>query len=210
MRAGGIAHFLHLRHQRFVNVETARRVEHHDVITAETPGLHGAARDLRRRLAGDDGQSLDAGLLAENFELFLRSRAARVERGHQYAFLFAGLQANGDLGCRRRLAGALKTDHHDRERRRRIEVDRLGLLAQRLDQLVMNDLDNHLAGRHRLDDLAANSFLTHAVREGAHDFQRHIGLDQRPADLAHRGRDIAVGQCPAPGELVENAGKAIG
>ena len=84
-----------------------------------------AAGDLDRRLAGDDRQRVDAGLLAEDAELLLRGRAARVERGHQHLALVALGEALGDLGGGGRLARALEADQHERHRRRGVEVDRL-------------------------------------------------------------------------------------
>ncbi len=59
----------------------------HHVEAAEARRPRRALRDLRRRLAGDDRQRLDADLLAEHRELLHRGRAARVERGHQHLAL---------------------------------------------------------------------------------------------------------------------------
>ena len=54
------------------------------------------------------------------------------------------------------LAGALQADHQDRDRRRRVQVDRDGALAaQRLDHHVVDDLDDLLAGRDRGQHLGA-------------------------------------------------------
>ena len=72
-----------LRHHRLVEGGAAGGVEHDDVVAAEPRRLDGAARDLHRRLAGDDRQGVDADLLAEHRELLHRRRAAGVERGHQ-------------------------------------------------------------------------------------------------------------------------------
>ena len=94
--------------------------------------------------------------------------------------------------------------------RRGVEVDRLGVRAQHLDQLVVDDLDDHLAGRDRLDDLGADGAVAHLVGEGAHDFERDVGLEQRAADFAQRRVDVGLGQRAAAGELVEDAGKFIG
>ena len=113
-------------------------------------------------LADHDRQRLDADLLAENGELLLRGRAAHVERGHQHALALLLEQALGDLGGGGGLARALQADHQDRHRRRRVEIE-AGLDAfaggERLDQLVMDELHHHLAGRHRLDDAARRSRL---------------------------------------------------
>ncbi len=144
-------------------------------------------------------------LLAEYFELLLRRRTPRVERGHQHLALLALVQALGELGGGRRLAGALQADHHDRDRRRRVQVDGIGLGAERAHQLVMHDLDDHLPRRHRAQHLLADRFLAHPLRERLHDLKRHVRLDQRAAHLAHGLGHVAIGERAAPRELIEYA-----
>ena len=60
VRMGDVAHLRHLLHQRFVDVGAAGGVEHHHVVAAEPRRIHGAPRDLLRRLPGDDRQRVDA------------------------------------------------------------------------------------------------------------------------------------------------------
>ena len=62
-------------------------VEQHHVVAAEPGGLERALGDLRRHLALDHRQRVDARLAAEHGELLHRRRAAHVERGHQHFFL---------------------------------------------------------------------------------------------------------------------------
>ena len=85
--------------------------------------------------------------------------------------------------------------------------DALG--AEHLDQLVMDDLDDHLAGLDRLEDLGADGLFAHLVGEGAHDFERHVGLEQRAANLAQRRRDIGLRQRAAAGQAVQDRAKAV-
>jgi hypothetical protein len=67
--------------------------------------------------------------------------------------------------------------------------------AQHLDQLVVDDLDDHLAGRDRLQVTSApTAFRAPCIGEGAHDFERHVRLEQRTAHLAQRRGDIGLGQ----------------
>ena len=60
-----------------------------------------------------------------------------------------------------------------------------------------------------LHHLLADGLGLHLVGEVAHDLERHVGLEQRAAHLAHGLADVAVGQRAAPGELVEDARQAI-
>ena len=73
----------------------------------------------------------------------------------------------------------------------------------------MHDLDHHLARRDRLDHVLADGLGLHLVGEVAHDLERHVRFQQRAAHLAHGLADVAVGQRPAPGQLVEDAREAI-
>jgi hypothetical protein len=71
----------------------------------------------------------------------------------------------------------------------------------------MDDLDDHLAGRHRLDDIGADGAGAHLVGEGADDFQRHVRFEQGAAHFAHGLVDVALRERAATLELVENAGQ---
>ena len=91
--------------------------------------------------------------------------------------------------------------------RRRVEIDRYAFGAEHLDQLVMDDLDDHLAGLDRFEHGGADRLGAHLVGEGADDFQRHVGFEQRAAHLAQRRRDIRLRQRATAGQAVENGAK---
>ena len=74
-----------------------------------------------------------------------------------------------------------------------------------VDQLVVHDLHDHLAGRDRLDDFDADGALLDLVDEGARHVERDVGLEQRAAHLAQRRIDVGFAQRAAPGQAVENA-----
>ena len=184
-------------------------VEQHDVIGLEPGRLDRPLGDLDRLLAGDDRQGFDIGLAAEHGELLLRGRAGDVERGHQHLLaLFLG-QALGELGGGRGLARALKADHHHHRRRIDVDLELRRVRAERFDQLVVNDLDDHLAGRDRAQHLLADGALRHLVDEVARDRQSDIGLEQRDAHFTHRRTDVALVQRAAAAKLVEDAGEPV-
>ena len=210
VRMRGGLHLRRLGHHRLVEGGAAGGVEHDHVVAAEPAGLDGAARDLHRALPGDDRQGIDADLLAEHRELLHRRRTPGVEGGHQRLAPHLLVEAPRDLGGGGGLAGALQPDHHDRHRRRGIEVDRIGGGAERLDELVMDDLDDHLAGGDRLHDLDADGAFAHPVDEGAHHVEGDIGFQQRAPDLPRRRVDIGRGERAAARQPVENAGQLVG
>ena len=137
-------------------MSAAGGVEHHDVEAAEPGRLQRAAGDLHGRLAGDDRQGVDADLLAEHGELFHRGRAAGVEGGHQHPPLAAVGEARAILAVVVVLPEPCRPTIRIADRRRGVEVDRLGLGAEHLDELVVDDLHDLLAGRDRLDHLGAD------------------------------------------------------
>ncbi len=204
-----VAHLDGFAHQLFVDVDAAGGVEQHHVVAAEAGRIDRPLGDLLRRLAGDDRQRVDARLLAEHAQLLLRRRSPRVERRHQHFLLVAVGEPLGDLRRGRRLAGALQADHHHGDRRRGMQVDGGAVRAQHRHELVVDDLDDHLAGRDRAQDLLADRLGLHLVDEVAHHIERHVGLEQRAAHLAHRLADVALGERAATRQLVENAGQAI-
>ena len=115
---GNIAHGGSFSQEFFVNVQTTRRIQHHDVIGTFAGLRHGALGDLYRCLALDDGQRVDLHLTTQNFQLLLCSGAVGVEGGHQHFALFAVLQALGDFSGGCGFAGTLQAHHQNGDRRR--------------------------------------------------------------------------------------------
>ncbi len=74
----------------------------------------------------------------------------------------------------------------------------------------MHDLDDHLAGRDRLDDLDPDGALLRLLGEGAGDVERDIGFDQRAPHLLQRRIDIRLRQRAAPGQAVEDRIQTFG
>ena len=192
-------------------MQAAGGVEHHHVVAAERRLLLGALGDGDRVLAGDDRQGVDADLQAEHRELLHRGRAAGVEARHQHALAVAFLEALGEFRGGGGLARALQADHQDR--RGRVVDPQIGdaaLAGEHPDQLVVHDFHDLLAGGDGFRDRLALGLILHRLDEIARDGQRDVGLEQRDADLAQRGRHVLVGQRAGPGQLAEDAAKAVG
>jgi hypothetical protein len=85
-------------------------------------------------------------------------------------------------------SGALETDQHDRDRRRYAEVQHGGLVAHRLDELQVNELQEVLLGGQAPEDFLPERLLADRVRELLHDGQRHVGLEERHPDFPERLR----------------------
>jgi hypothetical protein len=134
-RVGDVADGLDLGHELFVDGQAPGGVEHVDVVAAEGGLRLGALGDGDGVLALDDGQRVDADLLAEDGELFHGGGAVHVERGHQHALALALLQALGDLGGGGGLAAALQADHQDGGGRV-VDLERAGVVVAGQDVLT--------------------------------------------------------------------------
>ena len=89
----------------------------------------------------------------------------------------------------------------------RFEFGCLG--AERLDQRIVDDLDDHLARRDRAQHFLADRFLGDLVDEIARDRQRDVGLEQGDAHLAHRRAHVGLAERAAPAKPVEYAAEPI-
>ena len=184
-------------------------VEQDDVVGLQLGRLERALGDIDRLLAGDDRQRVDIRLAAEHRELLLRGRAGDVERRHQHLLALALGQALGELGGGRRLARALQADHHDHRGRADLEVQLGGFGPERLDQRVVDDLDDHLARRDRAQHFLADRFFGDLVDEIARDRQSDVGLEQRDTHFAHRRAHVRLAERAAPAKPVEYAAEPI-
>jgi hypothetical protein len=184
-------------------------IEDQHVITAQAPFALGAAGDLDRGFGGNDGQRIDADLLAQHAQLLHGGGAAGIERGQQDFLLLAVLEALGDLGGGGGFARALQAHHHEGEGRGGVQIQRHGFAAERLHQFVMHDLDHLLTGRDRAGDLYADGAILDLFDKGADHFERDVGLDQGTADFARRRIDIGSVERAASAESVEDFAKPV-
>ena len=211
VRVRDVAHLGRLAHQLFVDVDAAGGIEQHDVVAAE-PAPHRCAR-----LAiccgvwpATIGSVSTLGLLAQHAQLLLRRRTARVERGHQHFLLVA---VGEPVARSWRVVVVLPEPC-----RPTIMMATGGWAARSIGSASepsmatsssLHDLDDHLAGRDRLDHVLADGLGLHLVDEVAHHLERHVRLEQRAAHLAHGlATSLSVSDA-APGQLVEDAGQAI-
>ena len=193
-------------------MQTARGVEHVDVIAAECGLLFGAAGDVDGFLARNDRQGVDADLGAEDRQLVLRRRAVDVEGGHEHALAVLLGQALGEFRGRRGFTAALQTDHQD-GRGRVVDFQLTGFVivtGKHVFQLVMDDLDDLLAGRDGFGDRLASGLLAHGFDKIACHGKGDVGLQQGHAHLAERGFDVVLGKRTLFGETIKDAREAFG
>ena len=86
----------------------------------------------------------------------------------------------------------------------------LALLAQDVDQLLVDDADDGLRGGQRVQDVLPDGALAHGGDEVLDDLEVDVGFEQRAAHLAHRVVDVLLGQAALAGEAGEGFVEAIG
>ena len=156
VRLHGIPHRYDFVHQLVVDVEASSGVEHQDVVAVDNSLALCPQRDFDRRLARADGQGADSRLPPQNFKLLHGCGAPSIEGSHQDLFAVGFDNALRNFRRRRRLARTLQPDHQNRSGR--IPDFKLGwfrlVALQRLDEFIVNDLDDLVArcnrSHHRL------------------------------------------------------------
>ena len=108
----------------------------------------------------------------------------------------------------RRLARALEAHERD-DGRAADEPERPVARRQERGELVVDDLHDLLAGGQALEDLGADRALAHAGDEVLDDLEVDVGLEQREADLAHRGVHVGLGHATTTGQPGEGLAEAI-
>jgi hypothetical protein len=79
------------------------------------------------------------------------------------------------------------------------------MLAQHVDHLVTDDLDDLLCRRKRGQDVLAHRLFLDRLDELFRDAEMHVGLQQRHADLAQRGFHVGLAQFPFSAHVFEHA-----
>ena len=210
-RLGDLRDLRRFVHHLLVERGAPGRVEDQHVMPAKSGGGECAARDLRGLFAGDDRQAIDLRGLRQHRELLHRGGTIDVQRRTHHALLIDCAQAHADAAGAGGLTRALQARHHDHVRRLAADAQPFGraIAAERLNQMVMNDFDDLLAGFDCADHALADRLFAHAIDEFAHDGEGDVRFQQGDPNLAQRGFDIGRRQRTAPGEPVEYAGKAV-
>jgi len=114
-------------------------------------------------------------------------------------------EVGGELAAGGGFAGALQAAHHDDGRAGLDEIDIRVHRPHQVDQLVINDLDHHLAGLEALDDLLPLGLFQHALGEILDDLEIDVGFEQGRAHIAHGIADILFRYAAASGKTAEDA-----
>ena len=200
-----------LLHQHLIDAQPASCVDHHHVVETALRVFDGPLGNLHRiahAVAGLGCEDMDPGPLPHDLQLVDRVGALQVT-GDQQRTVLLGLQPARQLPCEGGLSSTLKTGEHDDGRRFLGEPDGAGLPTQDLDELLIDDLDDLLRGIERPADLDADAAFLDCRDELLDHPEVDVCLQQRDADLTHRGVDIRRGEAPFGPEALEHICEAV-
>ena len=136
------------------------------------------------------GEDIHAHLFAVDLQLFDSRGPVDIQRCQQ-GLSALGFHLAGQLGCRGGLAGALQAHHHDDSgltAGKELYLRRLR--AHQTDQLVVDDLDDHLGRIQAVHDILADRSLLDGFDEVPDDLEIDIGLQKSHLYFAQGGFDI--------------------
>ena len=81
--------------------------------------------------------------------------------------------------------------------------------AEEVDELVVDDLDDLLAGGQAREDVPADGLLADARDEVLDDLEVDVGFEQGEPDFAHRGIDVGLADPAAAGQVAEGRSQAL-
>ena len=170
---------------------------------SSTPGLGGG-----HRVAGL-AEHRHADALAQGAQLLDGGRTLEVG-AHQQRVAALLAEPAGELGGVGGLAGPLQAghQHHGGRPGGVLEPDRLA--AERLDQRVVDQLDDLLGRVERLVDAGADRPLPDALEHRLDDDEVDVGLEEGQADLAQDLVDVGLPQRPLAAQPGEDALEAFG
>ena len=192
-------------HQLRVDGESTGGVDDDDV-TAQFRSL-GTSRLGNRHRTDRLGVHGNIDLSSEGPQLLDRRRALQVGTDEERLMPLT-LQQTGEFAHRRCLTSTLEASHQNHGRGLRIDRNGASRTTEGVDQLFVNDLDDHLPRREARSDVFTHRSLTHSADEALDHTEVDVGFEQRKTDLSHRVVDIGLGELPSALQPSKNAVEA--
>ena len=184
----GLLDGLGLGHHVVVHVQAAGRVDD-DHVAQVVDGVLDALPGNGHGILAVAAVHAHADLVAQGLQLVGGGGAVHVAGDEQRGMALL-LQAVGQLGRGRGLAGALQAHEHDDVGNAAAQHEpRIGA-AQKLGQLVQHDLHDVLGRRERIEHLRCQTALLRLCDEVLHHLEIDIRLQKSKTDLTHCLIDI--------------------
>ncbi len=197
----GGADLLELVEEGLIEVEASGGIEDED-LDAVLLGLGaGAGDDLDRVFFLGPAVDGEVEALAEDLELLHGGGAGEIARDQGDALALA-LEAEAELGGGGGFAGAVQADEEEAEG---AVGDDGGVAAgEELDQFVVEDFYELLAGLDALEDFLAEAALLDLVADFLGDLVVDVGGEEGEADFADGLGDVALGELAVAAEVFED------
>ncbi len=183
-----------LGHHLRVDRETTGGIDDQHVGELRARFGNRALRNGDRRFVRPARDESGTHLVRQRLQLIDRGGAIHVGADDRHFLLLSFAQESRELGNRRRLTDALQTRHQNDRRRRRREIQLIVRRTHQLDELVIDEFHQRLAGREARCDFLPDRAHANALDEILHDAQRNVGFEQRRAHVAQRFVDVFIGQ----------------
>ena len=141
----------------------------------------------------------------EHAQLLDRGGPLEVGADEQHLTPLVVLEQARQLRRGGRLPGSLEPGEHDDRRWLGRDRELAGRTAERLDELLVHDLDDLLPRAQALRDLRTRRALLDPRDEALHDAHVHVGFEQREPDLARDLVDVRLGQTALAAQPLEDA-----
>ena len=202
--------FSDLAHHFRIDMQPAGGIEEQHVVGLQGRFRQRALGDGDRRLTRIRGREAGAHLRCQGLQLQYRRRPINVGADHQHFFVLLLDQPTRQFARAGGLACALQAGEHHDHRPLGAQVEAGARRAHEPRQFLMHDLDERLAGSQALGHLHAHRARFDGLGEALDHGQRHVGIEQREADLAHRLGYVVFGESAAAGQRLQRCAQAGG
>ena len=197
----------HLLDQVVVDLQAAGRVKQDGVGPGLGRGPQRGGPDRGHVLRHPVGKETELLLLGQDLELVNGGGTLDVAPDDERpvaAFLEEAPELRSG-GC---LAGTVEADQQHLERTFRAQLGRA--LAEERYQFIVDNLDDLLAGRDRLQHLLAGGLHLHTLNELAGDLEMHVGGKQGGAHLLEGFRHVFFRELADAAQVAQRLAEAFG
>jgi hypothetical protein len=188
-------------HQRLVDLQAAGGIKDQRiaiVLSREIERLAGNFQDVRLPFADENRQIQ---LFAEGFQLVHSGRAIDVG-GHEQRRAGLFVEQTREFAAGSRFARSMQTDHHNATGIAAESQRGIGG-TEKVDQFIVDDLDDLLTGLNALDDLLAEGLDFDLLDKIPGDLEIDIRVQERHADIAEGIRYIGLRDFAQSAEVAE-------
>ncbi len=172
-------------HHLLINGQTTSGIDDDDILALTLSVLDGVLRNLYWILVAFLAIDFNLNLLTQHLQLLDSSRTIHVASHQQHLLAAFALQIRSQLGRERGLTRALQTRNQNNARLAfQVNID--GIATHQFGQLVVHNLNHHLARFHRSENLLAEGFFLNVIGDILGNLIADVGIQKGATDFLHR------------------------